>query len=521
MERSLVCLIVFTVIGFVLFLLGVILGWAVFPPLVRQQIIDNVVLDREGTEQWDRFVELPQPLLFKVYIFNVTNPDEVINNQALPVVEEIGPYIYRQYRRKPHVEFMNDNEEIQFLQESEFVYDHRLSAPLSQDDPLFVISLHINSVLMEVESTMEIFLQPINDALHYIFGDNPSMIMRTTPRSLLFEGIEFCWPGRHPLADVVCNIVKEQITDAMIVLPDGTLSFAMFRHKNMTNNGLFRVHSGRVEPRDVQQIITWENKIALDVWPNNADGTTSVCNEIRGSDGAAFRPLQETGESAFIFNTDICQTVRLEYDGQGEYEGIPAFKYTASPSFIAQIGPEYNNSCFCINHIPGGIVQENGCLYPGAMDLSTCQGAPLLLTKPHLLGADHYQAFVHGLSPDPEKHDIIVLVEPNTGSPLMAASRVQFNQFLRPVQHVEITQNLGHSIVPILWIEEGIELNDELVDFIRSSLVDVLVILDAVHWTLFAVGLALFIAMLTWLIVVLVKRRQHNQVGNFDVTTAK
>ncbi|XP_055685790.1 sensory neuron membrane protein 2 [Lutzomyia longipalpis] len=518
MDRSLCCLIVFTVIGFVLFLLGVILGWAVFPPLVRQQIIDNVIL-KNGTEQFDRFMELPQPLLFKVHLFNITNPNEVINNQALPIVEEVGPYIYRQYRRKDQAGFLNDNHEIWYTQESAFYYDHRLSAPLSQDDPLFVINIHMNSILMEVESTMTAMLGPVNQVLPYIFGDDASIIMRTTPRRFLFEGIEFCWPGRHGVADLVCSIVKEQMPDAMIELPDGSLSFAMFRHKNMTNNGVFRVHTGLEEPRDVQQIITWENQISLDVWPNNEDNTTSVCNMIRGSDGSAFRPLQEAGETAFIFNTDICQTVRLEYDGEAEYEGIPGFKYVASPSFIAEIGPEYNNSCFCINQIPGGIVQENGCMYPGAVDLSPCQGGPLILSKPHLLGADHYRTFVHGLSPDPAKHDIVVIVEPNTGTPLQAASRVQFNQFLRPVPEITITQNLGQSIVPIVWIEEGIALNEELVDFIKTSLVNVLVILDAVHWTLFAVGLALFVAMLTWLLVVLVKRRQRSQVGDITATT--
>lgn len=39
-----------------------------------------------------------------------------------------------------------------------------------------------------------------------------------------------------------------------------------------------------------------------------------------------------------------------------------------------------------------------------------------MLTKPHLLGADHYHQFINGLSPDPEKHDIEVLVEPVSGN---------------------------------------------------------------------------------------------------------
>jgi lysosome membrane protein 2 len=52
----------------------------------------NVRLDN-GTEQWDRWVELPIPLDFKVYFFNVTNVEAVQNGEQ-PIVEEVGPYVY-------------------------------------------------------------------------------------------------------------------------------------------------------------------------------------------------------------------------------------------------------------------------------------------------------------------------------------------------------------------------------------------------------------------------------------------
>lgn len=53
----------------------------------------QVVLE-EGTEQYERWLNIPQALHFKVYFFNVTNPKET-SNGATPIVNEIGPYIYR------------------------------------------------------------------------------------------------------------------------------------------------------------------------------------------------------------------------------------------------------------------------------------------------------------------------------------------------------------------------------------------------------------------------------------------
>lgn len=49
---------------------------------------------KEGTEQFDRWKDIPQPLHFKVYIFNVTNPKEILDG-GIPKINEIGPYIYR------------------------------------------------------------------------------------------------------------------------------------------------------------------------------------------------------------------------------------------------------------------------------------------------------------------------------------------------------------------------------------------------------------------------------------------
>jgi hypothetical protein len=51
------------------------------------------VLLVNGTEAYERWRKLPIPLSFNVYVFNVTNPDDV-QNGSNPVVQEIGPYVY-------------------------------------------------------------------------------------------------------------------------------------------------------------------------------------------------------------------------------------------------------------------------------------------------------------------------------------------------------------------------------------------------------------------------------------------
>lgn len=61
--------------------------------LIYNSHFSQSVVLKKGTDQYERWVEIPQPLEFKVYIFNVTNVDEIQRGMQ-PKVEEIGPYVY-------------------------------------------------------------------------------------------------------------------------------------------------------------------------------------------------------------------------------------------------------------------------------------------------------------------------------------------------------------------------------------------------------------------------------------------
>lgn len=58
-------------------------------------------------------------------------------------------------------------------------------------------------------------------------------------------------------------------------------------------------------------------------------------------------------------------------------------------------------------------MQDDGCLYPGALDMTSCIGAPVILTLPHMLDTDnHYSKLIDGMSPNAEEHKIEIVVEP-------------------------------------------------------------------------------------------------------------
>jgi hypothetical protein len=48
---------------------------------------------KPGNEMRDFYLKLPIPLDFRVYLFNVTNPEEVREGRK-PILQEVGPFCY-------------------------------------------------------------------------------------------------------------------------------------------------------------------------------------------------------------------------------------------------------------------------------------------------------------------------------------------------------------------------------------------------------------------------------------------
>lgn len=147
--------------GILTAIFGALCGWVIFPALIKLNI-EKVRMERRkflfewklndklqqtalvnGTEQYERWVNLPQPLNFKVYLFNVTNAEDVLDG-AMPIVNEIGPYVYLQYRNKIVSNISPDKSIVTFRTIQNYVFDHKASAPLTENDNLVLLNAQLN-----------------------------------------------------------------------------------------------------------------------------------------------------------------------------------------------------------------------------------------------------------------------------------------------------------------------------------------------------------------------------------------
>jgi lysosome membrane protein 2 len=196
---------------------------------------------------------------------------------------------------------------------------------------------------------------------------------------------------------------------------------------------------------------------------------------------ASLLPLQD-----FLMSFFFSSSVQLFFERKVTYDGIPGFRYQTRENFLNQIGSCYGNDCFCVNKINGSLRNDDGCLYSGAIDLTDCLEAPIVGTAPHFYGADPvYNLMIDGTYPNPEKHQIFLEVEPRTGAPLRGGKKMQFNMFLRKIDQIGITNQFTTPLLlPVLWVDEGIELNSDMTGLIKGDLINTLLILDIVQWTL-------------------------------------
>lgn len=64
--------------------------------------------------------------------------------------------------------------------------------------------------------------------MELIFGLD-SVIMQTTPREFLFDGVHFC-KGDDVLSELMCGMISEQGLKTIKVNEDGSLRFSLYGH---------------------------------------------------------------------------------------------------------------------------------------------------------------------------------------------------------------------------------------------------------------------------------------------------
>lgn len=223
---------------------------------------------------------------------------------------------------------------------------------------------------------------------------------------------------------------------------------------NGTDGDRFKTFRGIKKLADLGRVIEFNEEPEMDVWEGEA------CNELHGTEGSIFPPFHDKEEPVWAFEAGICRSMASTYDGKSKYSGLPTSHHVID---LGDIEANEDQHCYCTDDV---------CPAKGTMDLFPCMGTPLVASMPHFLNADpkFLESIASGLAPDRSKHIIYIDMETISGTPLSAAKRMQFNMELKPLEEMSYMQNVPEMLFPMMWVEEGANLNKTYVNMLKYQL---------------------------------------------------
>ncbi|XP_014479622.1 PREDICTED: scavenger receptor class B member 1 [Dinoponera quadriceps] len=423
-------------IGVLLIILAVVLA-ILFPNLI-DLVLDKELVIRDGGRTYTWWKEPPVVPRMQLYIYNVTNADEFLNNGEKPALQELGPYVYTQHWEKTDIKF-NDNGTVTYKVKKTFVYAPELSTGSEED--LVVVP---NVPMLSATSQSKHAARFLRLAMASIMD-----ILKIKPFVEVSVG-QLLWGYEDPLLKLAKDVVpKEQ------KLPYD--QFGLLYGKNSTMPDLYTIFTGANDITKFGMMDRWNGKDGLGHW------TTQECDSVMGTDGSIFPPHITKETVLKVFEKDLCRTLPLVYQHDVVSAGdVPGYRFSPPTNVFTTVENLPSQQCFC----PAG----PPCAPEGTFNVSLCQyDSPVLLTFPHFYLADPaLREAVTGISPpDPEKHQLYIDVQPIMGTAMRARARVQINLAVSQVRDIKQVASFPDIVFPIMWFEDCV---DELPPQMRSLL---------------------------------------------------
>ncbi|XP_047227652.1 lysosome membrane protein 2-like isoform X2 [Girardinichthys multiradiatus] len=394
----------------------------VFRNLMHKRLTKEIVLV-EGSRVFESWKTPPPPVFMEFFFFNVTNVEEFLKG-AKPVVKQIGPYTYREYRYKDNVTMVENGTKVSAYNTKSFVFLRDKSVGDPTVDIITTVNIPIWVAMNKAQGFSAFFMTMM------IKGSKSGFFITRTVHELLW-GYE--------------DALLERISKSS---PAVGKVFGLMYKKNGSNDGEFVFHTGEQNYLDYGRIETWKGKRQLTFW------STNESNSIIGSDGSAFHPFLNKSERIYVFTPDLCRTIYMEFEKDVEVKGIPAYRFTPPRSVLASKEENPANEGFCVT--------PKECLGTGVLKVSPCRnGAPVVASFPHFfLAEDKYAAAIGGMSPQRSHHQTFLDLNPTTGVIVRANKRAQVNILIGKVGGYPDTRTLNETVFPVMFLNESVVIDD-------------------------------------------------------------
>ncbi|XP_059168458.1 lysosome membrane protein 2-like [Physella acuta] len=447
--------VVFLVVGCVLI--------NVFDTLIHSEVKDGLPLTK-GSASYKNWQSPKSPIYFQVWMFNVVNRMEIIAGEK-PAVAQMGPYTYREHREKVDINYY-DNGTLTYRELRSFVFQPDMSVG-SENDTFYTVNLPALTIMSMLKREYTFFDELVDLILNAI-GER--LFIQLSVHDLM-------WGYEDPLLKDAKEIAR--MFNRTLNMSD---YFGLFYNQNNTDDGLYQIYSGVKGIDNFGKIVTWNQFEKLPYWTNES------ANMINGTDGTIYPPFISTKETKYLFSSDLCRSLGLDFTEPLTVKGIGLDRFVAPDIMFGNVTVNPYNAGFCT---PAG-----NCLPSGLLNVSVCRsGAPVIMSMPHFLGCDQETIdTIVGLRPDREEHQSYIDIEPMTGVAMNVGKRLQINTYIEPDAKFQDLKNIKKPFfMPVMWLNESAVISDSDASDFRSEVLDKIKITTGVKYGLIVLGAVMII----------------------------
>ncbi|XP_067339779.1 lysosome membrane protein 2-like isoform X2 [Channa argus] len=449
----------------------------VFRTMMYNRLKKEIVLV-EGSRVFESWKSPPPPVYMEYFFFNVTNLDEFLAGKK-PVLKQVGPYTYREYRYKDNVSMVENNTMVSAYNVKSFVFLRDKSGGDPAVDVITTVNIPAWAVMTKVKDS--------------VFRRSMVAIWMNTYKSELFT--------TRTVDELLWGYVDPLLVRVAASNPEVETTFGLMYKKNGTNDGEFIYHTGVQNYLDYGRVKTWQGQRQLSFW------STNQSNSINGSDGSAFHPLLDKEERIQIFTPDLCRSIYMEFEKDVQVKGIPAYRFTPPRSVLASKEENPANEGFCVT--------PKECLGTGLLKVSPCRkGAPVVASFPHFyLAEDKYVAAIEGMDPQTQHHQTFLDLNPTTGVIVRANKRAQINVLLSRILGFPKTKGINETVFPVMFLNESVVIDDASAARVQKLL---LIVNLVSNFPLIIVGLG---GILLIIFIILLARGRDQESSTEDETS--
>ncbi|KAG9509290.1 Lysosome membrane protein 2 [Fragariocoptes setiger] len=286
------------------------------PTLVSKLISQKLVL-KNGSMLLDRYTKPDVPFYFKVWLFDVTNAQQVIDGKGTkPVLKEIGPFVFRMNKRKDVISFAGDN--LYYTEKKVYHFKRELSCcPIntSVTIPNIPLLAVVDKALSYNLPLVGRFIpRLINRAIQSL---REQLFVKRTVNEILFDGYDV------ELLKMVSRV------GALVGMPQAQQKFGLLKGRNDTwrpeQDGVWGINTGERDRSQFGRVSSWNSYKRLPFY------SAPACNVINGSDGALFPPPISPKQTLSIFNNELCRSLSLMFQRESVVQGISALRFVLDP----------------------------------------------------------------------------------------------------------------------------------------------------------------------------------------------